>query len=300
MAGDATAAWQDAATGLGAHACCVVSTDAQRHAASAPFLAEGYARNERLLYLADTSSTDAVVRMLDGTGIDGAACAASGALEVRRSTDSYLAGGRFDPNRVKDSLRAATEAALAAGYAGLRVVGEMSWAGRGAPGAEHLSHYEESVDDLFGEGRLTALCQYDRTTLPPDLLASAVAPHRVIGSAPSGDGPGGFALRRRDGDAVVRLVGEIDFSDAELLRTCLEHAAAAGAVDVDLSGVPFADVAALGAIVSAAARTGPGREVCLRGAQPLVRRVLALTGWDDTPGLRVEASEDRTDTSPPA
>lgn len=299
MAGIPTAAWPDAVAS-GAHACCVLSTDAQRRAAVGRFLGDGYARNERLLYLADSSSTDAVVGMLEGVGIDGAACAASGRLEVRSSTDSYLAGGTFDANRVKDSLREETEAAMASGYAGLRVVGEMTWALRGAPGSDRLPAYEADVDDLFADGRLTAMCQYDRRGFPAAVLAAAVAPHRVVGSAPWGDLPGGFVLDGAGDDGVLRLAGEVDFNDAALLQACVAQAAADGPIELDLSAVRFVDVAALGAIVSAAARTGPGREVCLRGAQPLVRRVLALMGWDDTPGLRVRANEDRTDTPPPA
>lgn len=300
MSGNSTAAWPDEGVVPGAHACCVLSTDAQRRAAVGRFLGDGYARNERLLYLADSSSTDDVAGMLDAIGIDGAACAASGRLEVRSTTDSYLAGGTFDADRVKGSLRAETAAAVASGYAGLRVAGEMTWALRGAPGSDRLPAYERNVDDLFADGRLTAMCQYDRRGFPAALLADAVAPHRVIGSAPWSDTPGGFVLDGAGDDGVLRLAGDVDVSDAALLQACLEHAAAEAPIELDLSAVRFVDVAALGAIVSAAARTGPGREVCLRGVQPLVRRVLALMGWDDTSGLRVRAMEDRTDTSPPA
>ncbi|MDG4824569.1 sigma-70 family RNA polymerase sigma factor [Asanoa sp. WMMD1127] len=89
--------------------------------------------------------------------------------------------------------------------------------------------------------------------------------------------------QERQGPTVVlRVRGEVDVDCADRLRRGLVRATAVAGisrVDVDLHGVPLLDVAGVNALVAgmAAARTA-GVGIRVLGAQPYVRRVLALTG----------------------
>lgn len=289
--------------GAGTHGCCVYATERQRLATVADFFRVGAARNDRLLYLADldSGSLDGAVRALDDAGFHARWSQADGQLEVRSTDDSYLEGGAFDGNRLKDVMRRETEAALAAGYRGLRVVGEMTWAQRHEVTLAALAAYESEINELFGDGTLTGLCQYDRGAFPDDMLTAVVAPHRLVTSAAGDDDDGGFTASRAD-DARVRVSGEVDCADAYLLRAflqgCVAATAAADDLEVDIAEVGFLDVAGLRALVEAAQDLGSSRALALRGARPLVRRVLALTGWDDMPNLRVRPDEpERTDAT---
>lgn len=280
--------------GAGTHGCCVYATEPRRRAGVADFFRVGAAHNDRLLYLADLdgASLDGAVRALDEAGFNARWFQASGQLTVRSTDESYLEGGTFDGNRVKDVLRKETEAALAAGYRGLRVVGEMTWALRDAATPAQLAAYEAGVDDLFGDGTLSALCQYDRAAFPDDTLAAVVGPHHLVTSG--GDDDGGGFTASRTGEAGVRLTGEVDFADADLLRAFLRSWAAgapARDLEIDITGLEFLDVAGLRALVETAQDLGSSRALALRGARPLVRRALALTGWDDMPNLRVRPDE---------
>jgi anti-anti-sigma factor len=287
--------------GAGTHGCCVYATEEQRLAAAADFFQMGAAHNERLLYLADLDrgSLDGVVRALDDAGFHARWSQAGGQLTVRSTDDSYLEGGTFDGNRVKDVLRRETEEALATGYRGLRVVGEMTWARRGTvtPATPAtLAAYESEVNELFGDATLTALCQYDRGAFSDDTLDAVVAPHRLVTSGAGGDD--GFTASRGD-HGRVRVTGEVDFADAHLLRAFLRGCVAAtasgaddgGDLDVDIAEVSFLDIAGLRALVETAQDLGSSRALAIRGARPLVRRVLELTGWDDMPNLRVRPDE---------
>jgi hypothetical protein len=67
---------------------------------------------------------------------------ARGQLAVMPAADSYLSELPFDPERMVSSLHALDDA-LADGYRGLSVAGEMSWAAPGVRGAERLEEYDE-------------------------------------------------------------------------------------------------------------------------------------------------------------
>ena len=80
----------------------------------------------------------------------------------------------------------------------------------------------------------------------------------------------------------VAVVGEVDLATAHLLRDRLlgvlrEHAPAV--LDVDLAGVTFLDCTGVSALVAVRnAATRSGRQVRVTHPQPIVRRVLDVTG----------------------
>lgn len=88
---------------------------------------------------------------------------------------------------------------------------------------------------------------------------------------------------------MLTVTGEIDLSTADELQSALD--AALGAQDtsevvVDLAEVGFLDSAGLRVLVSGQ-RTAEERSLGFRvtGAQPRVRKVIAITGLTDTLGL---------------
>ncbi|HEX3330723.1 MAG TPA: STAS domain-containing protein [Gaiellales bacterium] len=94
-----------------------------------------------------------------------------------------------------------------------------------------------------------------------------------------------IAVDLRDGVPLVRVHGEHDVSNQELLRDGLATALAQGSVVVvDLSEASFVDSSVLHTLASAGhpARDAPGRAivVCARG-DGLTRRLLHLAGLDE-------------------
>jgi anti-sigma B factor antagonist len=82
---------------------------------------------------------------------------------------------------------------------------------------------------------------------------------------------------------VVRLAGEADVSAAGQLRDALGAQVAAGTrrLTIDLSGLRFADSAAIGTLVEAhLALKHQGGTLELADPQPLVARTLSLLGID--------------------
>lgn len=84
----------------------------------------------------------------------------------------------------------------------------------------------------------------------------------------------------------LAIGGEIDEANySDLAQMLGEVALGRVEVHVDLSAVEFCDVAGLRAIVRLAAA---GRTVVLHGLPAQLLNVLAILGWDRTPGLVIE------------
>lgn len=89
--------------------------------------------------------------------------------------------------------------------------------------------------------------------------------------------------RRTEEFHVVALDGDIDVESARDLRAHFvdQIADPSARVVVDLSGVDFMDSSGLGALVSGWQMTREEGEFRIAGANPVVHRVLTITGMED-------------------
>ena len=90
------------------------------------------------------------------------------------------------------------------------------------------------------------------------------------------------SVQRSGGVLTVRVRGEVDRDTAERLRMGLRHAVHTAGTDrmvVDLAGVPLVDAAGVAVLLDAAAAAAASSvHLSLAGAQPYVRRILAVSG----------------------
>ena len=164
----------------GHHLCCLYETEEEHRALLTPFLRLGLERGEKVVYIADVHTREAVLQYLTGDGLDPKAHLESGQLVLAMPQETYLRDGPFDPDKMIAFLRAATEQALAEGYPALRVTGEMTWALGGAPGSDRLIEYESKLNDFFPGSPCLAICQYDRRRFGPAVLLDVISTHPAI------------------------------------------------------------------------------------------------------------------------
>jgi len=80
------------------------------------------------------------------------------AIEILPHTDWYLNDGRFVAEKIIKSLFVKLEAALAAGYAGLRVNGNEAWLERTV--WKNFIDYERALNTILSGHRIIVLCTY--------------------------------------------------------------------------------------------------------------------------------------------
>jgi anti-anti-sigma factor len=287
--GDARAWRALAGTSAGDHVCCAFCDADDQRGIVRRFALDALGAGMRLLYLADTSSEDAVLGLLAEAGVDVGARRDAGQLDVARAADLYLAGGSFDPAEQIARLAEQAQDTRAAGFPALAVAAEMSWTLDAGVDPNRLVAYERAVGRAFERRELAALCQYDALALPDELRRRIAHAHPLaIATGPAGTVAtrGAATVGEQDGIPGLQLAGEIDAFSAPYVRARIEQQLAEGRdVVLDLTELTFADVAASRTFVELAESLDPGLRIVLEGSPPVLQRVLRLCSWDERPGL---------------
>jgi len=98
-----------------AHVCFLYETEDQLRAVLATFIREGLGKNEKVLCIADGTSSEIPLEGFWSESPDLGASLKTGQLTILKSEDAYLRSGVFDPDDMIALLKGFTEGALAHG-----------------------------------------------------------------------------------------------------------------------------------------------------------------------------------------
>lgn len=269
----------------GDHICWTYDDAAEQHRVATAYVRAGLRDHHKILYFTGTGGRAEALTALTADGIDVPTALREGHLQVATSTAAHLSRGHFDAAETHRRWTAAIRQARREGYAGLRALGDMSWAAGPVPGAGRIGWFEQQLNRITADGFGMAVCLYDHRRCPADLLATVSRAHPATVTARRPDHEP--RLRMNLTAAVLRLSGEADLSNRDALATLLGHlledAGTRPVVTIDLAGLRFADATACELIVDTG-RTAGGR-LRTTGARPLVHRLLTLVGAACVPGL---------------
>lgn len=145
----------------GIHMCQLYAVRDELAAALVPYFAAGLRNRERCIWVAAPPLPAAeAAAELRGTGIDLDGALESGALTLLDYSDWYAENEKLKGVDVVKLWLAEEERALAAGYAGLRITGNVSFVGPADWG--QFMEYEALVDRSFAGRRIVTLCTYPR------------------------------------------------------------------------------------------------------------------------------------------
>jgi hypothetical protein len=159
------------------HVCGFFNSRDEQFEVLLPFFGEAITKREKLVNIVNPRLRDDHLRRLRTAGIDVDACAGGGQLEVLDWNAVYLAGGRFDQQRMLTAVDDVFAAARAAGYTDMRVTGEMGWALEGRPGSEQLVEYEVRVNAVLARNQQPAVCIYDTAELSGSMMMDILRAH---------------------------------------------------------------------------------------------------------------------------
>ncbi|ADB34392.1 hypothetical protein Kfla_5379 [Kribbella flavida DSM 17836] len=271
----------DHVRGLGAHdhVCWQYDAPADFQERVREFLVDGLASGYRVWYTApgDVSELTEELRGIDG--MDWAL--RSGAARVASLDTTYPVGSVIRPEDQVETYAAATDQALADGFAGLRVAAEATRLVLSAEQLDAFARYEYLIDRYMADRPFSALCAYDRNQLADTAIAQLACLH------PNTNAVVDFRLHAAPGGAPA-LTGELDVLSDDLFALALERAqleAASDQVVLDGTGLTFVDHAGLVRLSRHAADRGV--DVVLRTSWPGASRLVELL---HLPRVRVEAA----------
>jgi ABC-type transporter Mla MlaB component len=192
---------------------------------------------------------------------------------------------RSPAEAVRDILTEQIGKAVAEGWSGFRMTGQMSYGLLGAGGVS-LAEYDATMSAALAGKPASALCLYDRRHYPDEAIEVLRAVHDVEVDAPAIYDDNLLRITSaHHGEA--RLAGEIDHSNRPQIRRLLLAAldqslrshSDSGDITLDLSSLRFIDVAGAVSLVHAAEEF-PSSHRC--GAPFAAQLVLELRS--DAPG----------------
>ena len=276
---------------LGDHVCGFVDDTEGWFDVIARTVTAGLGAGNRVMVFVDRLLPAALVAGLEARGVALEPAIRAGQVQIFPAREVYLPAGRFEPQPLLDSLVDLIERAVAEGYPGLRLLGDMGWVLDEPAGVEQLPWYEAQVNRLYMCGRALGICLYDRRGVDATLQRSLACAHPVIAmNAAEAEWPPQLRIRRTDEPYGLRLVGEVDLSNRQALAAVLdavldEKPASIGPIVIDVAGLQFAD-AATGAALSRLALRAP-MGVHVTGAHGVVSAVLDRLDLAHQSGMRI-------------
>jgi hypothetical protein len=167
-------------TSVGAHICGFYHGREELESVLFPYLQTGVRDGEKTVCLIDSQRPEEVLESLRA-GVDVDEALAAQQLEVKHSSESYLATGSFQIYDWIDQLRAlSADSVEVQGFPRMRAVGEMSWALRMFPGSEDLFAYEAEVNRFVGSYQVLYFCLYDVDNISGSMVMDAIKTHPQV------------------------------------------------------------------------------------------------------------------------
>jgi PAS domain S-box-containing protein len=163
----------------GDNAAFVYSNEQEHKAVLAPFVRAGLEQRQRVVYVHDRRSPEAIAALLAESGIDVEFALASGQLVFLPARQMYARGVGYSLDVVVDKMHAMTAMALADGWTALRVTTEMSWILRQTQGTQCLLDQAGRLGMFFRESAALGLGQFERHLFSASALLDVLLAHPV-------------------------------------------------------------------------------------------------------------------------
>lgn len=161
----------------GDHLCLPYEHVDEKTEAVVPFIAEGLARGERCVYIAELDQRDVLLSALSNAGVNASRALDRGSLWLRSPQEIYFRSGKFDPDDVLAVADELIAGALADGFVGVRGSGEVSAVHDRDISWSDIYSYEVRFNERFARRPIVALCRYQRADSPPAHIADALRAH---------------------------------------------------------------------------------------------------------------------------
>jgi hypothetical protein len=160
------------------HVCVRYDSDAGRDRLLHEVALEAVGQGCRLVLLCADHSLDAITERLT---VDPwmAASMQRATIELRVAETTYLPDGIFVAERMVALCRDEEARALADGYSGVWIGGDLSWAQGRDDVAEDVLAYEEGINHALPSSTITNLCLYDTRRWTDAELVGILAPHPI-------------------------------------------------------------------------------------------------------------------------
>jgi len=147
---------------------------------TAAFFRASLGERLRCVYVHDDSDDTAALHGLTRAGLDVSVAVESAALQLADRSQLPAKPGEFSVDAVMRFIAEQVRDAQAAGYEGVRGVGDMGWVLLPDPNLEQLAVYETKCTAAMNAVAVAAICQYDRSRFDESTLFDMICAHPCL------------------------------------------------------------------------------------------------------------------------
>jgi len=219
-----------------------------------PYLAEGAALGQRLMYVAEDPQPADTANLATIVDPD--------QLRICTVADTYGPSMIVDPTRQLATYLAELDAATAAGYTGMRVAADVSSLARDEKQLKAWIQWEITADHTIANEQFTALCGFNKEKVGSTALRQIASVHPL--SSASGPVP---QLRLFSDGQAMHVDGQVDSYAITQLWLALESLPVRADVVVDLGTARLMGPAVLAGLTQLC---DCGISVTIRGERPAI------------------------------
>lgn len=160
------------------HICAFFNDDDEAWRVLRPFIADGFVLGDKAIHLVRPDRREAHLQRLGEACSDVEAAQASGQLDLRSNTETYLPEGRFDADRMFAAFEAIANAKDV--YSRNRIICDMDWATDRPLVLDEVLRFEARVNDLWSQHQDVVICMYELKKLSGDMVIDIMRTHPMV------------------------------------------------------------------------------------------------------------------------
>jgi hypothetical protein len=278
---------------VGDHVCLTFSDPDERLDLLAAFVRGGLRQRHKVICWTDALTRGQLADELTTRSVRTTAAQRRGQLVISTTEGALLSGSPPTVESMMGTLTEQLDQAGREGYPALRIIADMNWATKPLAAADELLLFETKIAELFADGRLCVICEYDRDRFDAVTLAFAAKAHPKAVAAVAYHDDVLLRICRQYSPPGVRIAGELDFRHLEQLNQALAESLRLDRnMFVNLGRLDYIDAACASAIVRTAVRLPPSRHMTVL-CGGLVAKVLDVIGAGNVSQLHLRRTHDQ-------
>src|SRR6056297_560942 len=165
----------------GDHIVLLYKKPAEILLASVSFIKTSLARNEKCLYIQGDLNGEILLNELKEQISDLDFYIKKGQLQFLTKEETYALSNDFKAEEMIETLKTESTKALAEGYKGLAITGELSWVLNFENGKKEIIDYEWMLNKyIFNDYPVVAMCRYNLNKFDKGIIKAIIELHHYI------------------------------------------------------------------------------------------------------------------------
>jgi hypothetical protein len=162
------------------HVCAFFNSEEEEYRVLLPFIREGFQCGHKAIHVLNTDQRQDHLQRLTGVGIDPDATQQTGQLELRTNIETYLADGRFDPDRMLLAFEQLASDGATGRFPLSRICCRMDWVAEDGAYVDDVIEFESRVNEVWNCHEDVVICTYHLGKFKGEAVIDIMRTHPMV------------------------------------------------------------------------------------------------------------------------